>query len=60
MFLMLQQIVPEGGFSTDYIKGKGTRSLKSFKTLDLKKVREEEIHLLDDEPQYMLSKHQLD
>ena len=43
-------MIPEGGFKNDdsHVKGKGNQTLKSMKTIDLQKAREEEIIILDD------------
>jgi hypothetical protein len=60
LFLVLQQMVPDGGFAVDNANLKGTTTYKSLKTIDLAEVRKEEIEKLDDEPQYMKSKHMLD
>jgi len=57
---MVMQIIPDGGFASQTGNGKGTTTYKSLKTLDLKEVRHEEIKQLDDEPQFVLSKHMLD
>jgi hypothetical protein len=44
LFLMIMQKVPEGGFTSENGRGgKGTRTLKSMKTQELKEVRAEEI-----------------
>lgn len=59
LFLMLQQMPPEGGFANDLNGKKGSSTYKSLKTMELREVRKEEIRALDDEPQYLLSKHQL-
>ena len=56
LFLMIMQIVPEGGFASNKgAGGKGSTTYKSMKTQELREVREEEIQAMDDEPQYKLS-----
>lgn len=53
-------MVPEGGFANSNSNKKGSTTYKTMKTQELRDVRKEEIKQLDDEPQYILSKYELD